>query len=95
MQEWISAGRFGSGGWQSSVYTGFEIMTLSFNKNFRLKFRKFHVPNGTELSGCPDTTRANARSCKFHANQRDSNDIGHFRVHIRLLFKASLSAKFL
>ena len=69
------AGRFGSGGWQSSVYTGFEIMTLSFNKNFRLKFRKFHVPNGTELSDYPDTTQANARSCKFRANQRDSNDI--------------------
>ena len=32
-----------------------------FNKNSGLKFRKFHVPNGTVHSGCTDPTQATAR----------------------------------
>ena len=31
-----------------------------FNKNFCLKFRKIHVPNGTVHSGCTDQTKATA-----------------------------------
>ena len=34
---------------------------FGFNKNFALKFRKFHVPNGTVHSGCTDPTQATAR----------------------------------
>jgi len=32
-----------------------------FNKNFGLKFRKFHLSNGTVHSGCTDSTKAIAR----------------------------------
>ena len=32
-----------------------------FSKNSGLKFRKFHVPNGTVHSGCTDPTQATAR----------------------------------
>ena len=32
-----------------------------FNKNSGLKFRKFHMPNGTVHSGCTDSTQATAR----------------------------------
>ena len=32
-----------------------------FNKNSGLKFRKFHVPNGTVQSGCTDSIQATAR----------------------------------
>ena len=32
-----------------------------FNKNSGLKFRKFHMPNGTVQSGCTDSTQATAR----------------------------------
>ena len=33
-----------------------------FNKNYGLKFRKFHLPNGTVHSGCKDLTQAFAFS---------------------------------
>ena len=32
-----------------------------FNKNSGSKFRKFHLPNGTVHSGCPDPTQATTR----------------------------------
>ena len=34
---------------------------LPFNKNSGLKFRKFHVPNGTVHSGCTDPTQTSPR----------------------------------
>ena len=34
---------------------------FGFNKNSALKFRKFHVPNGTVHSDCTDPTQATAR----------------------------------
>ena len=34
---------------------------LSIQQKFGLKFRKFHVPNGTVNSGCTDPTQATAR----------------------------------
>ena len=34
---------------------------VPFKKNSGLKFRKFHVPNGTVSSGCTDPTQATAR----------------------------------
>ena len=34
---------------------------IPFNKNSGLKFRKFHVQNGTVHSGCTDSTQATAR----------------------------------
>ena len=36
-----------------------------FSKNSGLKFRKFHVPNGTVHSGCTDPTQATARLVIF------------------------------
>ena len=38
-----------------------DIGRFSFNKNSGLKFRKFHLPNGTVHSGCTDPTQATAR----------------------------------
>ena len=38
-----------------------DIGRFPFNKNSGLKFRKFHVPNGTVPSGCKDPTQATAR----------------------------------
>ena len=46
-----------------------------FNKNSGLKFRKFHLPNGTVHSGCTDTPYASHRafgycSCKLDTKKR-------------------------
>ena len=37
------------------------VDVIPFNKNCGLKFRKFHVLNGTVHSGCTDPTQATAR----------------------------------
>ena len=59
-----------------------------FSKNSGLKFRKFHVPNGTVHSGCTDPTQATARLVIFlvswiqNSGTRDNNSVkwkGTFR----------------
>ena len=44
---------------------------LSFDKNYGLRIRKFHVPNRTVHSGCTDPTQATARLviCKQDTNR--------------------------
>ena len=36
-------------------------MRCQFNKNYGLKFGKFHVPSGTVHSSCTDPTQATVR----------------------------------
>ena len=52
-----------------------------FSKNSGLKFRKFHVPNGTVHSSCTDPTQATARLVIFlvswiqNSGTRDNNSV--------------------
>ena len=63
----VETGRFVARKVATNGDAGGDKGCFPFNRNYGLKFRKLHVPNGTVHSGCKDVTQAFAlsySSCK-------------------------------